>query len=77
MRYTIDIPDTPQKKTDLVVIIIDDESKTSSTFALGKNEKHSVALRLIKSAIFKVKNRLWTPTKKTKNKPLKKKPKKK
>lgn len=78
MKYEINVNDTPDKKDFMVVVIIDDKSKTSSSFALGKNEKSNVALRLIKSAINKVKLlNQWKDTPKTKKKPSVKKPKKK
>lgn len=53
--YKIHINDTPDKEDYLVVIIIDDKHKTESAFALSKTEKNSTQLRLIKSAIAKVK----------------------
>ena len=54
-EYKIHVNDTPEKEDYLVVIIIDYKYKTESSFALSKTEKNSTSIRLIKSAIAKVK----------------------
>jgi hypothetical protein len=75
MDYKIHINDTPEKEDYLVVIIIDDKHKTESAFALSKTEKNSTQIRLIKSAIAKVKflNETKPVTKEAKKKEILKK----
>lgn len=55
MDYKIHINDTPDKDDYLVVIIIDDKHKTEASFALSRTEKNAGQIRLIKSALAKVK----------------------
>ena len=55
MKYTIDVPSTPEKEDYFLVVIIDDKHHTQSSFALSKTEKSAGQLRLIKSALAKIK----------------------
>lgn len=55
MDYTIHVNDTPEKEDFMLVIIIDDKHQTEASFALSRTEKESTKLKLIKSAIAKVK----------------------
>lgn len=53
--YKIHVNDTPEKEDFLVVIVIDDKYKTEASFAMPRDLKASGQLRLIKSALAKVK----------------------
>lgn len=55
MKYTINVPSTPEKEDNFVVIIIDDKKHTQTAFALSKTEKSAGQLRIIKTAIAKMK----------------------
>lgn len=54
--FKIHVNDVPEEEeNNLLVIIIDNKYKTESSFALSRTEKNSGQIRLIKSALAKVK----------------------
>lgn len=55
MKYTINVNDTPEKEDYMLVVIIDEKYKTETSFSLSRTEKSSGQLKLIKSALAKVK----------------------
>lgn len=57
MKYpiTIDVPSTPEKEDYLLVVVIDDKYKTQASFAMPRELKQAGQLKLIKSALAKVK----------------------
>lgn len=55
MEYKIHVNDTPQQEDDMLVIIIDNKYKTEASFAMAREAKSSMQLKLIKSALAKVK----------------------
>lgn len=57
MKYpvTIDVPSTPEKEDFILVVVIDDKYKTQASFAMPRELKQSGQLKLIKSALAKVK----------------------
>jgi hypothetical protein len=54
--FKIHVNDVPEEEeNNLLVIIIDNKYKTESSFALSRTEKNAGQIRLIKSALAKVK----------------------
>lgn len=54
--FKIHVNDVPEEEeNNLLVIIIDNKYKTEASFALSRTEKNSGQIRLIKSALAKVK----------------------
>lgn len=78
MKYpiTIEVPSTPEKEDYMLVIVIDDKFKTQASFAMARELKQSGQLKLIKSAIAKVKFLNDTNTEENKKKEAVKKEKK-
>lgn len=54
-KFNIDVPSTPEKEDFLLVVVIDDKYKTQASFAIPREMKQSGQLKLIKSALAKVK----------------------
>ena len=54
-KFNIDVPSTPEKEDYLLVVVIDDKYKTQASFAMPRELKQSGQLKLIKSALAKVK----------------------
>lgn len=54
-KLNIDVPSTPEKEDFLLVVVIDDKYKTQASFAMPREMKQSGQLKLIKSALAKVK----------------------
>lgn len=71
--FKIHVNDTGEEENNLLVIIIDNKYKTESSFALSRTEKNAGQVRLIKSALAKVKFLNDTGIKKNRTKKLKKK----